>query len=84
MKGLVCVLFHKIIVCKNDEIPAFSAMMKMGLYLTNWLREQNFFSNNLVILRENMSHVTCRGILRCLIGSRTSCGHHDSFFGFMP
>ena len=38
--------FLKIIVCKDDEIPAFSAMMKMGLnflHLTNWLRERNIF-----------------------------------------
>ena len=31
--------FLKIIVCKDDEIPAFSTMMKMGLnylHLTNW------------------------------------------------
>ena len=27
MRCLVCVLFLKIIVCKDDEIPAFSAMM---------------------------------------------------------
>ena len=43
---LVCVCFLKIIVCKDDEIPAFSAMMKMGLnclHLTNWLRERNIF-----------------------------------------
>ena len=39
MLGL-CFVF-KIIVCKDDVIPAFSAMMKMGLHLTNWLREQN-------------------------------------------
>ena len=44
MRCLVCVLFPKIIVCKDDEIPAFSATMKMGLHLTNWLREQNYFS----------------------------------------
>ena len=46
MKCLVCVLFLKIIVCKDDEIPAFSTMMKMGLnclHLTNWLRERNIF-----------------------------------------
>ena len=41
MLGL-CFVF-KLIVCKDDEIPAFSAMMKMGLHLTNWLREQNYF-----------------------------------------
>ena len=41
MLGL-CFVF-KIIVCKDDEIPAFSAMMKMGLHLTNWLREQTYF-----------------------------------------
>ena len=38
--------FLKIIVCKDDEIPAFSSMMKMGLnylHLTNWLRERNIF-----------------------------------------
>ena len=38
--------FLKKIVCKDDEIPAFSAMMKMGLnclHLTNWLRERNIF-----------------------------------------
>ena len=38
--------FLKYIVCKDDEIPAFSAMMKMGLnclYLTNWLHEKNYF-----------------------------------------
>ena len=38
--------FLKIIVCKDDEIPAFSAMMKMGLnylHLTNWLCERNIF-----------------------------------------
>ena len=57
--------FLKIIVCKDDEIPAFSAMMKMGLYLTNWLRESKYFWFNLVVLRENMSHVTCRGV-RCV------------------
>ena len=36
----------KIIVCKDDEIPAFSTMMKMrlnSLHLTNWLRETNIF-----------------------------------------
>ena len=46
MGCLVCVCFLKIIVCKDDEIPAFSAMMKMGLnylHLTNWLRERNIF-----------------------------------------
>ena len=46
MGCLVCVLFLKIIVCKDDEIPAFSAMMKMGLnylHLTNWLRQKNIF-----------------------------------------
>ena len=43
MGCLVCVLFSKNIVCKDDEIPAFSAMMKMELYLTNWLRERNIF-----------------------------------------
>ena len=58
-------------------------MMKMGLHLTNWLCEPNyFFFNNLVVLRENMSHVTCRGVSRCLIGSRASCGHHGSLLGF--
>ena len=39
-------LFLKVIVCKDDEIPTFSAMMKMGLnylHLTNWLRERNIF-----------------------------------------
>ena len=44
MRCLVCVCFLKIIVCKDDEIPAFSAMMKMGLnylHLTNWLRERD-------------------------------------------
>ena len=61
MECLVCVLFLKIIVCKDDEIPAFTAMMKMGLHLTNWLHEQIFF-NNLVVLRETMSHVTCRDV----------------------
>ena len=39
--------FFKIkIVCKDDEIPAFSAMIKMGLnylHLTNWLCERNIF-----------------------------------------
>ena len=38
--------FLKIIVCKDDEIPAFSTMMKMGLnclHLTNWLHERNIF-----------------------------------------
>ena len=46
MGCLVCVLFSKIIVCKDDEIPAFCTMMKMGLiflHLTYWLREQNYF-----------------------------------------
>ena len=46
MGCLVCVLFSKIIVCKDDEIPAFSAMIKMGLnylHLTNWLCERNIF-----------------------------------------
>ena len=38
--------------------------------------------NNLVALRANMSHVTFRGILRCLIGSRASYGHHGSLLGF--
>ena len=36
--------FLKMIVCKDDEIPSFSTMMKMGLnclHLTNWLRERN-------------------------------------------
>ena len=44
MFGL-CLLL-KILVCKDDEIPAFSAMMKMGLnylHLTNWLHERNIF-----------------------------------------
>ena len=59
MRCLFCVLFSKIIVCKDDEIPAFSAMMKMGLYLTNWLREKIFFYN-LVILHENI--VALRGV----------------------
>ena len=31
MGCLVCVLFLKIIVCKDDEIPAFSSTTKMGL-----------------------------------------------------
>ena len=38
--------FLKIIVCKDDEIPAFSATTKMGLnclHLTKWLREKNIF-----------------------------------------
>ena len=85
MGYLVCVCFLKIIVCKDDEIPAFSAMMKMGLnclHLTNWLCERNIFWFGLVALRENMSHVTCRDVSRCLIGSRTSCGRHGSFLGF--
>ena len=46
MKCLVCVRFLKIIVCKDDEIDASSAMMKMGLnylHLTNWLSERNIF-----------------------------------------
>ena len=43
MGCLVCVLFLKIIVCKDDEIAAFSAMMEIGLHLTNWLREQKYF-----------------------------------------
>ena len=63
MGCLVCVWFLKKIVCKDDEIPAFSAMMKMGLnylHLTNWLHERNFLS--LVALNENMSHVTCRDL----------------------
>ena len=67
----------------EDGIPAFSAMMKMGLHLTNWLHEQNYF---LIIWSSSvniyMSHVTFRGISRCLIGSRTSCGRHSLFLGF--
>ena len=46
MGCLVYACFLKIIVCKDDEIPAFSAMMKMGLnylHLTNWLCERNTF-----------------------------------------
>ena len=46
MGWLVCVLFLKIIVCKDNEIPGFSAMMKMGLnylHLTNWLHERDIF-----------------------------------------
>ena len=46
MGCLVFCLFLKKIVCKDDEIAAFSAMMKMGLnylHLTNWLRERNIF-----------------------------------------
>ena len=46
MGCLVCVLFLKIIVCKDDEIPASSAMMKMGLnylHLTTWLHERDIF-----------------------------------------
>ena len=74
--------FLKIIVCKDDEIPAFSAMMRMGLnclHLMNWLRERNIFWISLVALRGNMSHVTCRDISQSLIGSRTSCKSHGSF-----
>ena len=85
MGCLVCVCFLKIIVCKDDEIPAFSAMMKMGLnylHLTNRLRERNIFWFSLVALHGNMSHMTCRDISRCLIGLRTSCGYHGSFLGF--
>ena len=85
MGYLVCVCFLKLIVCKYDEIPAFSAMMKMGLnclHLTNWLCERNIFWFGLVALRENMSNMTCRDVSRCLIGSRTSCGRHGSFLGF--
>ena len=65
MGCLVCVCFLKIIVYKDDEIPAFSAMMKMGLnylHLTNWLRESNIFWFSLVALREIMSHVTCHDV----------------------
>ena len=86
MKCLVCAYFLKIIVCKDDEIPAFSTMMKMGLnclHLTNWLRERNILGFRLVALRENMSHVTCRDDLRCLIGSWMSCGCHGLFLGFV-
>ena len=46
MGCLVYAWFLKIIVWKDDEIPAFSAMMKMGLnylHLTNWLCERNTF-----------------------------------------
>ena len=84
MGCLVSVCSLRIIVCKDDEIPAFSAMMKMGLnylHLTNWLCERNIFFS-LVALRENMSHVTCCDVSRGLIGSRTSYGHHGSLLGF--
>ena len=46
MRCLVCVCFLKIFVCKDDEIPAFSATTKMGLnllHLANWQREMNIF-----------------------------------------
>ena len=84
MGCLVCVCFLKIIVCKDDEIPPFSAMMKMGLnylHLTVGALEEYFWFS-LIALRENMSHVTCRDVLRCLIGSRMSCGRHGSILGF--
>ena len=55
MRCLVCVLFLKIIVCKDDEILAFSAMMKMGLHLTYWLREQNYF---LIIWSSGVKYVS--------------------------
>ena len=35
MRCLVCVLFLKIIVCKDDEIPAFSAMMRIVLAMAS-------------------------------------------------
>ena len=46
MRCLVCVCFVKIIVCKDDEIPTFSATTKMELnclHLTNWLHERDIF-----------------------------------------
>ena len=69
MGCLVCVCFLKIIVCKDDEILAFSAMMEYFLF-------------SLIALCENMSHMTFRDVLRCLIGSRASYGHHGSLLGF--
>ena len=68
MKCLVCVLFLKISVCKDDEIPAFSAMMKMGLnclHLTNWFRERNIFGlfwSPCVILCLTRRFVMFRGV----------------------
>ena len=82
MGCLVCVLFLKIIVCKDDKIPAFSSTMKIGLnylHLTNWLHDGNIFLFSLVALRENMSHVTCHDVSRCLIGSQTSCDSRGRF-----
>ena len=81
MGCLVCVCFLEIIVCKDDEIPAFSTMMKMGL---NCLIGcvSGIFLFSLIALRENMSHVTFRDVSRCLIGSRASYGHHGSLLGF--
>ena len=54
-----------------------------SLHLTNQQREMNIFRLIWPPLRANMCHVTFRGILRCLIGSRASCRRHVRFLGFV-